>query len=91
MGEERNHQRSELGPRSVESAVLAIVIERHPMPLAPDDLLAEMKIDADDPGRAGEVDLAVTGLLGVGLLVSREGFLSATPAALRAGELELGL
>jgi hypothetical protein len=91
MESERSHEKSEPGSRSVESAVLAIVIERNPVPLSQSDLLLEMKTEADGPGRAMEVEFAVAGLAEVGLLVLSDGVLLPTPAALRAGELELGL
>jgi hypothetical protein len=91
MESERSHEKSELGPRSVESAVLAIVIERHPVPLSRSDLLLEMETEADGPRRASEVESAVGGLADAGLLVLSNGDLIPTPAALRAGELELGL
>jgi len=91
MEREPSHQRSGRGTRSVESAVLAIAIERHPEPLLLSDLLLDMRTEADGPGRATEVESAVAGLVGVGLLISSEGVLIVTPAAMRAGELELGL
>jgi hypothetical protein len=91
MESERSHNHPELGPRSVESAVLAIVIERHPAPVSWSDLLLEMKTETDAPRRDAEVELAVGGLVQVELLLLSNGVLVPTPAALRAGELELGL
>jgi hypothetical protein len=91
MESERSHDKPELGPRSVESAVLAIVIERHPLPVSRSSLLLEMKTETDAPRRDAEVELAVGGLAEVGLLVLSNGVLTPTAAALRAGELELGL
>jgi hypothetical protein len=81
----------ERGRRIVESAVLAMVIERHPDPFPRPELLAEMTAVACNPGRETEVEEAIEGLVGVGLLTQGDDFLRATPASLRAGELELGL
>jgi hypothetical protein len=91
MERERNHARAELGPRSVESAVLAIVLERQPESLSQSGLLEEMKTGAENQRRTAEVESAVLGLVEVGLLVLSDGLLLPTPAALRAGELELEL
>ncbi|MEA2197464.1 MAG: hypothetical protein QOJ25_1515 [Solirubrobacteraceae bacterium] len=91
MDGERSHDRTEPSQRSVESAVLAIAIERHPEPLAQSDLLDEMTAVARNPGRTAEVEDAITGLIEVGLLVQADDAFCVTPASLRAGELELGL
>jgi hypothetical protein len=91
MERDPSHENSYPGTRSVESAVLAILIERHPELLSPSDLLLEMQTEADGPRRAEEIESAVGGLADAGLLVLSNGVLIPTSAALRAGELELGL
>jgi hypothetical protein len=87
----RSHRRLKPPQRAVESAVLASVIERDPDSLPHAELLAEMTAVARNPERTAEVEAAVEGLVEVGLLVRTDGLLRATPASLRAGELELGL
>jgi hypothetical protein len=90
MANEQSHERVGAGARSVESAVLAIAIERHPESLSLCDLVAEMRTAADGPERPTQVESAVNGLIEVGLLAPSNDVLVVTPAALRAGELELG-
>jgi hypothetical protein len=84
-------EKAELKLRSVESVVLAIAIERHPVPFAMSELLTLMRAADDHPNRATEVRAAVEGLSSVGLLHRSRGVVSPTPASLRAAELELGL
>jgi hypothetical protein len=91
MGGEPRHESSDLGKRSVESAILAIVVESHPAPLPWSALLAEMTAEVAGPDRVADVERAVEGLVAVDLLRTVDGELSPTPAALRAAELELGL
>ena len=88
MDSELNRARSKR--RSVESAVLAIVVESHPEPLSRLTLLNEMEASPDDSDRIAAVDDAVDGLIAVGLLTKESQTLSPTPASLRAAELELG-
>jgi len=90
MDGELSRNGSEQWQRSVESAVLAIVIERHPEPLSRSELLAEMMSEADGQSRVAEVEHAVDGLSSVGLLAGDQKLLP-TPAALRSSELDLGL
>lgn len=90
MDGEQSRDRSEERQRSVESAVLAIVIERHPEPLSRSELLAEMVSDGDGRSRVAEVEHAVEGLNSVGLLAGDQKLLP-TPAALRSAQLDLGL
>ncbi|HTR75257.1 MAG TPA: hypothetical protein VMH33_08370 [Solirubrobacterales bacterium] len=86
-----SEERSKPLQRAVESAVLGLVIERHPQPLSRAELLAEMTAVARNPGRVAEVEAAIVGLIEVGLLAQVDDLLRTTPASLRAGELELGL
>lgn len=91
MDGEARHESSDLGKRSVESAILAIVVETHPAPLPWSALLGEMTAEVGGPERLVDVERAVEGLVAVGLLRIEDGDLSPTPASLRAAELELGL
>lgn len=68
MHGERSRERSERALRSVESAILAIVVEGHPEPLPLSELLAEMTAEANRPERVADVERAVAGLVEVGLL-----------------------
>jgi ABC-type histidine transport system ATPase subunit len=77
--------------RNVESAVLAIVIERHPTPVAVADVIEEMISVADAPGRAEAVERAIDELARVGLLHRRDALIEPTRASLRMTELETGL
>jgi hypothetical protein len=91
MAGERSDQSCEGGKRTVESAILAIVLESYPRPLPWPALLAEMTADVGGPDRIADIERAVDGLVAVDLLRSGDGALSPTAAALRSGELELGL
>jgi hypothetical protein len=91
MGGERGDQASQGGKRTVESAILAIVVESHPQPLPWPALLAEMTVEVGGPDRVADIEQAVEGLVAVDLLRTADGALSPTPAALRSAELELGL
>ncbi|MGH2939766.1 MAG: hypothetical protein ACRDPE_16775 [Solirubrobacterales bacterium] len=91
MDAEQSHQRSEAVQRSVESAVLAIVIEAQPQSLSRRDLFEEMVTTGDDPQQVTEVQAAIDGLASAGLLSATADRLSPTPAALRAAELDLGI
>jgi hypothetical protein len=82
---------SEQRQRSVESAVLAIVIEKHPEPLPRLVLLGEMEAPPDDPARIAEVEAAIDDLVAVGLLITAEAGLSPSRASLHYSELEVGL
>lgn len=88
---ESNLETSAQRQRSVESAALAIVIERHSEPILREELLVEMKADVDDPARVIEVETAVEGLAAAGLVAVAHHHLLPTPAALRVAELDLGL
>jgi hypothetical protein len=79
------------GQRGVESVILARLIERHPSGSPDAEVVAEMTAEDNTPGLAAVVQEAIDGLLRVNLLVSADGVLHPTPAALRSGELELGL
>jgi len=94
MGDERSG-RPNLTPvereRSLESAVLATLIEHHPTMLSEAQLVREMTAVVQTPGRPAAIERAVRGLVGVGLLDRRGRLLAPTPAALRVAELEIGL
>jgi predicted transcriptional regulator len=87
--------RSEPSPlqqdRNVESAVLAIVIERHPGRVTVAEVVEEMMSVASTPGRAEAVERAVEELARVGLVQRSEALIEPTRAALRMVELETGL
>lgn len=91
MDGEQSHQGSEVVQRSVESAVLAIVIEAQPRSLARSDLFEEMVTTGDDFQQVTEVQAAIDALSSAGLLSATDDWLSPTPAALRAAELDLGI
>jgi hypothetical protein len=78
--------------RSVEEAALAIVIERLPTKTTGSRLLDLMNEDAaPTPARVAAIELAVEGLVAVGLLVREGAVLGPTRAARRSAELDLGL
>jgi hypothetical protein len=77
--------------RNVESAVLAIVIERHPTRVAVADVVEEMMSVANAPGRSEAVERSIDELARVGLLHRRGALIEPTRAALRMVELETGL
>lgn len=77
--------------RAVESVVLARMLERAADGLTEAQVVEEMTTIADTPERIAAVRKAIEGLLEVGLLVWVEDRLRPTSAALRSGELELGL
>jgi hypothetical protein len=78
-------------PRNVEAVVLARLIEGHPDGLTKAQVLASMTEMVLTPERVAAVENAIEGLVEVGLLVRAGAVLRPTQAALRAGELELGL
>lgn len=75
----------------VEGAALALLIEYHPDRLTMQELVEEMCSGSKDPGRREAVERAVRELAATGLLRRQGSFVLPTPAALRVGELELGL
>jgi hypothetical protein len=77
--------------RNVEASALALLIERYPDLLTLADLIEAMTVEAMTAERAKAIELAVNSLTAVGLLELRGVLLMPTPAALRIGELELGL
>jgi hypothetical protein len=78
--------------RSVEEAALAILIERLPARTTGRALRELMNEDAaPTPERNAATELAVDGLIAVGLLVRDGDVLEPTPAACRSAELDLGL
>jgi hypothetical protein len=77
--------------RNVESVVLARLIERHPVGLSRAEVVQLLTTIVDTPERVAAIDAAIDGLAAVNLVVSADDLLYPTPAALRAGELELGL
>lgn len=77
--------------RSVESAVLAVVLERHPDRLTEAELIEEMTAVANPPGRVEAVERAVAELVRVELLRRDGDRIEPTRAARRVGELETGI
>lgn len=77
--------------RNVESVVLARVIERGADGITEAEVVDGMTSIGDTPARTTAVRQAIDGLVEVELLVRVDGFLRPSPAASRAGELELGL
>jgi hypothetical protein len=77
--------------RNVESVVLAKLIERHPIDLSRTQIVEDLTTVVSNPARVAAIHMAVDGLVEVGLLVCVGIAIRPTPAALRAGELELGL
>jgi hypothetical protein len=92
MGNEWNRESTiHRGERNVESVVLARLIERHPVGLTRAQVVEGLTAIVDTPERVAAIGAAIDGLEGVSLVVSADDLLHPTPAALRAGELELGL
>lgn len=93
--QEEDHRRPDLPSvrkeAIVEGAVLALLIERHPDRLTMPQLVEEMSWGSRDPNRGDAVEGAVRELVGTGLLSRYGAFVLPTPAAIRVGELELGL
>lgn len=93
--DERKDRRPRISPaqaeRNVESVVLALVIRRYPTLLATPELIAELAVDPNPPGRGEAIERAVAELVRVDLLRPVGPAFEPTAAALRAGELELGL
>lgn len=77
--------------RNVESLVLALVITHHPRVLTIADVIGELSLDPNPPERREAIERAVVELVRVDLLRWVGARIEATPAGLRAGELELGL
>jgi hypothetical protein len=75
----------------VEGAALALLIECHPDRLTMPELVEEMCSGSKDPDRRDAVERAVRELTATGLVLRQGAFVVPTPAALRVGELELGL
>lgn len=92
MPSEQNHRDGarDAGRRRLEGALLALLIECHPLPLTLAELVAELG-EASRPGGSTEVERAVDELAEAGLLRRRGVGLIPTPAALRVAEIELGL
>jgi hypothetical protein len=76
--------------RDVESVVLATLIDA-PDELTGSEVRRELTSVEDTPERVAVIGQAVDGLIEVGLVVLSAGLLRLTPAALRAGELDLAL
>jgi hypothetical protein len=77
--------------RAVESVVLARMIERGTDGLTESQIVDDMTTTADTSERIAAIRQAIGGLVEVGLLDWVDDLLRPTPAALRSGELELGL
>jgi hypothetical protein len=90
-GESSNDPNSAQRRRAVESVVLARMIERGTDGMTEFQVVDDMTTAADTPERIAAIRRAIEGLVEVGLLVWIDDLLRPTPAALRSGELELGL
>jgi hypothetical protein len=77
--------------RDVEAVVLAALIDAHPGQLTQAALQRELTTVENTPERLAAIAAALEGLVEVGLAAHDGDLLRLTPAALRAGELELGL
>ncbi|HEX4752720.1 MAG TPA: hypothetical protein VH268_07470 [Solirubrobacterales bacterium] len=92
MSDERNRDLTSVrDQRNVESVVLARSIERHPNGLTEVQAIEDMTTIVNTPERIAAVHKAIEGLIEVNLLIRVRDALHPTPAALRAGELELGI
>jgi hypothetical protein len=90
-GDSSSHSNSAQRRRAVESVVLAKMIERGRDGLTESQLIDDLTTVADTSERVAAIRWAIEGLVAVGLLVWTDDLLRPTPAALRSGELELGL
>jgi hypothetical protein len=79
------------GRRDVEAVVLATLIDAHPAEITESEVRRQLTSIEKTPERMAVIDQAVESLIEVGLVVRAIDLLRPTPAALRAGELELGL
>ena len=77
--------------RGLESVALAALIGSHPHGLTKSQVRDELTTVEHTPERVAAIGRAIDGLIEVGLVARRGERLLPTPAALRAGELELGL
>jgi hypothetical protein len=77
--------------RDVEAVVLAALIDAHPDELTESQVRRELTSVENTSERVAAIGRAVEGLIEVGLVARPGDVLQLTPAALRAGELELGL
>jgi hypothetical protein len=89
MSRDRSERRAV--PRDVEAVVLASLIDTYPDEPTEAEVRRGLSTIEDTPERSAAISQAVAGLIAVGLVARSAGRLRATPPALRAGELELGL
>jgi hypothetical protein len=77
--------------RDVEAVVLAALIDAYPDELTESAVQRELTAVENTPERLAAIAAAIAGLVEVGLVARAGDALRLTPAALRAGELELGI
>jgi hypothetical protein len=77
--------------RDVEAVVLAALIDAYPEELTESAVQRELTAVENTPERLAAIGAAIAGLVEVGLVARAGDLLRLTPAALRAGELELGI
>jgi hypothetical protein len=77
--------------RDVEAVVLAALIDAYPDELTESAVQRELTAVENTPERLAAIAEAIAGLVEVGLVARAGDLLRLTPAALRAGELELGI
>ncbi len=92
MADESNRDLSSVrGQRGIESVILARLIELHPNGSSEAETVADITAVDRTPGLDEMVRAAIGALVTVGLVERSDGLLRPTAAALRSGELELGL
>jgi hypothetical protein len=77
--------------RDVEAVVLAALIDAYPDELTESAVQSELTAVENTSERLAAIGTAIAGLVEVGLVARAGDLLQLTPAALRAGELELGI
>lgn len=92
MADDPNRDLSSVqGQRGIESVILARLIELHPRGSSEAEMVSEITADDRSPGVDELARAAVKALIEVELVSRSGGRLYPTAAALRSGELELGL
>ncbi len=92
MADDPNRDLSSVrGQRGVESVILARLIELHPNGTSEAEMVADITAEDRTPGLDELVRAAIEALVAVDLISRSDGLLHPTTAALRSGELELGL
>jgi hypothetical protein len=79
------------GQRGIESVILARLIELHPNGSSEAEMIAAITAEDRAPGLDELIRAAIEELVTIDLVSRTDGLLHPTAAALRSGELELGL